>query len=541
MPLDSYDAIIIGGGSNGMCLASYLARAGLSVAIFERRYECGSGVNTEELLMHGFYFNMHGQYMEFLDYMPFFHDFDLEKLGAKSVYPVNQAGITFADGRPPIILHRPDHLDLTLKSISQYSERDARTFVDMRRKVYEMRDLVAALLYSPPPMPGENELLPAHELIFELLGQIGFGRYEINRSTKAIIDELFETPELRTLLYRICVEWGSPVDWYGNGLYFLISAMFLNADWKLMVGGTHTLSHAMETACTRQGVDIRENCHVSKVLIRDGCAVGIGLADGREIEAKKLVASNADLHQTMLDMVGEENLSDHYKKRVNNFRVGPDQVLATLALALHEPPDYKSAKWDTEINRTFYTVVGFETPDDFLTYIRTAEMGGIPERPGAGTWVNSLFDPTYAPKGKHAMGGWFFFPTADCLTRSEWDEVQRTYIDRFLDMWIDYAPNMTRDKIIGQFMSTPQDIEDKLRMVKGDFSNGCMAVDQQFFNRPFPESSDYRTEIKNLYICGPYTHPGGGVNADCGYNAYKTIAQDHDLTKNLGADTARMY
>jgi phytoene dehydrogenase-like protein len=308
----------------------------------------------------------------------------------------------------------------------------------------------------------------------------------------------------------------------------------------MCVGGTHTLSHAMEGACRREGVAMRENSHVREIIVKGGRAVGVELEDGTKFEARKLVASNADLRQTLFDMVGKENLSAQWIKRTNDFRIGPDHCLGTTAFALKEAPDYKSAKWDPNINKTFYTVVGYETPDDMINYIRQAMQGKVPDLPGAGTWVNSLWDPTQAPAGKHSMTGWFFFPKASELTPAEWDDVRANYNEKFLAHWEKYAPNMTRDNVLADVLYTPLDQEQKMLMREGCFSNGSIAADQAGWMRPFPEASQYRTEIEGLYLCGPYTHPSGGVFAACGYNAFKSIVNDYDLPK-LWEQTDRGY
>src|SRR3990172_7964643 len=124
MPEATFDAVIIGAGHNGLTLAAYLARAGLSVGVFERRHEDGGGANTEEATIPGFHHNLHAQYMEFIDYMPVYHDFQLEKLGARMIYPEAQLGITFADGRPPIVVYRPDMEEQTRASIGQDSKHE---------------------------------------------------------------------------------------------------------------------------------------------------------------------------------------------------------------------------------------------------------------------------------------------------------------------------------------------------------------------------------------------------------------------------------
>ncbi len=530
----SYDAVIIGGGHMGLTLGAYLQRAGMEVAVFERRHEEGSAIFTSECTAPGFLHNLHAQYMEFLDIMPFYQDFELEKLGARCLYPKAQSGIAFSDGRPPIVLYsveKPEYLELTRKSIAEYSKQDADTYVELRQKALLGMNMFAQSIYSPPTLPTPELLDPSSTGAIMTMTWLGLPPHYAKGSARSLIDHLFETPELRTLLYRMSVEWGTPLEMMNMGVGGLISLFYESLNWRLMIGGTHVLAHAMVTAGIDEGMDFYESCEVSKILLDHDKAVGIRLKDGTEVEARKLVASNADLKATMLEMVGEENLSALWTKRVKDYKIGPSCVLASTGMALHEAPDYKSARHNPDINKTFYTLVGFDTPEEVLEYCRDAETGRVPRIPGAGTWVNSLWDPTYAPAGKHSLCGWFFFPKASTRTREEWEEIRATYNDRFLERFARWAPNMTRDNIIADYFYTPLDQQDEMRLMEGDFMNGAIRPDQSGANRPFPEAAHYRTEIKDLYLCGPYMYPGGGASAATGYNAFKIIAEDFGLDK----------
>ncbi|HEU4760171.1 MAG TPA: hypothetical protein VFT91_09360, partial [Dehalococcoidia bacterium] len=274
-----------------------------------------------------------------------------------------------------------------------------------------------------------------------------------------------------------------------------------------------------------EGVDLRYNAPVTQILTQNNHTTGVRLKDGREISAR-IVASNADPKTTFMEMIGWDKLSLFRKERLANWRFGPEHVLGTPSFALHEAPDYKSAKQDPDINRCFYTVVGFENADDVEQYILQAYGGRIPETPGAGTWVNSLWDPSQAPLGLHAMNGWFFFPKASCLSPHEWDEVRATYNDRFLDLWSRYAPNMTRENVIANKLYVPFDIEKKIGMPEGDFSHGRPG----HFGLGVPRAYNYRTEFEGLYMCGA-SAGGGGISAAPGYNAFKVIAEDRDLPR----------
>ncbi|MGB6838074.1 MAG: NAD(P)/FAD-dependent oxidoreductase [Dehalococcoidia bacterium] len=524
----SFDAVIVGAGHNGMCLAAYLARAGLSVGMFERRHEDGGGVHTEEATVPGFHHNLHAQYMEFIDYMPFYHDFELEKLGGRMIQPEAQLGITFADGRPPIILYHPKYHSKTFESIARYSEHDAKVWCDLKRVTMENDGLIAGFLYTPPgdAAGGEAGGERVGELMELWVSKLGLPLHWLGRAPKNIIDDLIETPELRALLYRQCIEWGANLH-ASNGAGFLMCVLWLSGIHYMSVGGTHTLAHAMANACLRQGVVMRFCSPVVRINLMDNRAVGVTLKDGSEVEAKRLVASNADPRQTFMELVGQENLTPVRLEHLSQWRYGPEHVLGTPSFALHQAPEYKSARWDPTINKTFYTVVGFEDDEQVSNYILEAYGGSVPKRPGAGTWVNSLWDPTQAPAGKHAMNGWFFFPRASCLSEQEWEEVRRTYNERFLALWQEYAPNMTRENVIADKLYTSFDMERKIAMPEGDFSHGRSGV---YGAVGGIRSMNYRSEIEGLYMCGS-SASGGGVSAAGGYNAFKIICEDLNLPR----------
>lgn len=525
MPDATYDAVVIGGGHNGLCAAAYLAKSGQKVAVLERRHEEAGGAHTEEVTVPGFWHNLHAQYMEFIDYMPFYHDFDLPSFGARVIKPETQIGIAFADGRPPLIIYTPDLEEKTHKSIAQFSKHDADVFNEIRRKVMSYDKYLAAMLYTPPADESRSEVPSAIAgKIFELWNDLGFKPGELQKSPKVLIDDLFESDELRAVLYRQCIEWGSNVH-TGNGVGFVLSVIWFCGIHYMSVGGTHTLGHAMASACLNAGADLRYNHPVVGILTENGRTTGVRLKDGREIEAR-IVVSNADPRTTFMELLGWDKLSLFRKERMANWSFGPEHVLGTPSFALHEPPDYKSAKADQDINRCFYTIVGFESANDVEQYILQAYGSRVPETPGAGTWVNTLWDPSQAPPGKHAMNGWFFFPKASSLSPAEWDDVRATYNQRFLDLWAKYAPNMTRDNVIADKLYVPFDIEKKIGMPEGDFSHGRPGA----MTLGVPRSYPYRTEIEGLYMGGA-SAGGGGISAAPGYNAFKVIAEDYDLPR----------
>ena len=515
MPDAKYDAVIVGSGHNGLCAAAYLARAGQKVGVFESRHEEAGAVHTSEATVPGFWHNLHAQYMEFIDYMPFYHDFDLRSYGARMIKPECQVGIAFADGRPPILIYTPELEDQTYRSIARYSKRDAERFNEIRRKVMGKDRYLAAMLYMPTnPDHTRQELL-------NLWLDLGFAVEDMQKTPKQLIDECFECDELRAVLYRQCLEWGADPHTSG-GLAFMICVVWLCGIHYLAVGGTHMLGHAMASACLNEGVDLRYNHRVREILMGDDGARGIRLEDGREVEAK-IVVSNLDIRTTFIDLIGRDRITPGMCELLDNWRFGPEHCLGTPSFALHAPPEYKSAQHEADLNRCFYTIVGYETSQQVSEYILEAFGGKPPSLPAAGTWVNTLWDSSQAPPGKHAMNGWYFFPRASDLSEKEWDEVSATYNARFLALWEKYAPNMTRNNVIADALYTPFDIEREMGMPEGDFGHGRFKNAGRLEMGDIPSGSG-RTEIEGLYTCA-----GNGVSAAPGYVAFKLVARDFGL------------
>jgi phytoene dehydrogenase-like protein len=513
----SYDAVIIGGGHNGLCAAAYLARAGQKVGVFESRHEEAGAVHTSEATLPGFWHNLHAQYMEFIDYMPFYHDFELEKFGARMIKPECQVGMAFADGRPPILIYLPELEEKTHRSIARYSKQDADRFNEIRRKVMAGDQLLASIIYHPRDPEGtRGELL-------KLWMSLGFTLEDMPKTVKQLIDESFETDELRATLYRQALEWG--VDPHvGNGVAFVICVFWLCGMHYMSVGGTHMLGHAMASACLNEGVDLRYNHRVRRILTKGGRASGIELADGRQIEAR-IVVSNLDVRTTCRELLGLDQTAPEMRDFLDNWRFGPEHCLGTPSFALHEPPDYKSAQHDPDINRCFYTIVGYDSAQEVSDYILQAFAGRPPELPAAGIWVNTLWDASQAPPGKHAMNGWYFFPKASAMSEAEWDEVKKTYNARFLALWEKFAPNMTRANVIADALYTPFEIEREMGMPEGDFGHG--RPKGGFFD--LEDESDrvlgWRwAGTEGLYLCA-----GNGVSAGPGYSTFKMITRDYKL------------
>jgi phytoene dehydrogenase-like protein len=312
----SYDVVVIGGGHNGLCAAAYLARVGQKVGVFEARHEEVGAVHTSEATVPGFWHNLHAQYMEFIDYMPFYHDFGLLGYGARMIKPECQIGMAFADGRPPLLIYLPELEEKTHRSIAAYSKHDADTFTEIRRKVMAKDQYIASIIYTPrDPDKTREELL-------KLWLDLGFGLEDIQKTVKEIIDQTFESSELRGTLYRQSLEWG--LDPYrATGIAFIVSTIWWCGRHYMVVGGTHMLGHAMASACFANGVDLRYNHRVRRILRRNGRVSGIELEDGRQIDAN-IVVSNLDVRTTFIDFLEPDGTTPAMRELLDNWRFGPD-------------------------------------------------------------------------------------------------------------------------------------------------------------------------------------------------------------------------
>lgn len=545
MDSNTYDAIIIGAGGNGLCMASYLARSGMKVGIFESRYEEGGAFWTWENVP-GFRFN-HAHCHEWSEWMPFMYDFGLYDLGYRDVYPDAQIGITFKDGRPPIVTYRAETEEdymRSYKSIAYYSKHDAETWVRCRKTARQLEPVFTKWFYNPPTMPSAQCADPMIVMGQQLMEAFGLPKQYLYSSAVDIINYLFESPEMRALYYKAAEDWGAPFRQHGMGLGALIAIFFLLNNNRLSVGGTHTLAHAMAMAATREGVDIHERCAVNKVIVKNGVATGIELEDGRIFNARKMVASNADLKQSLLGMLGRENMSEKWVKQTEHYKYGHSMVINIMHMALHEAPKYKSSIHNPDNDKTFVTYAGAEGPEDMIKHSQMVEMGIEPSVDGPMPLFNSvpsLFSPGYAPEGKSNLYCAWFAPNASAYSANEWRDIADNQLESTLRTFVEYAPNMTMDNVIGTHVVTPYTLEKENMMPEGDFCLGAMRADQMGHNRPFPEAAQYQTEVENFYLCSSGNHPLGGISTGVGYSCYKKVAGDFKLSYKPWEKNPRGY
>ena len=519
-----FDAIIIGGGHNGLILGNYLAKTGLKTLILERRVEIGGGLSTEEITIPGFQHNLHSYFHDTINIMPSFIDLKLEDYNARYFRPPVQAGIALADGTAITI-----HVDLekTCESIAKVSKHDAQAYREMNENYRDfMESVVVPALYTRPQLPsGQLGILEASP---EGLDFVRMGRL----NPKDVLDAYFENEHVKALiLHQLPIPRGIAHDYDGLGTVIPLIVSQVEHS-QICIGGSHVLAHALWRSYFANGGMALGYSHVNKIIIENGQAKGVEILGGEKYQANKLVASAIDLKQTFLELMDEAHLEENFIKKIQSFILDEFSIFG-VHLALNEPPYHTAANFNPDIDQAFKLNIGLETPEDYQLLWSEIRSGKLPEHPGLFCSVPTLFDSSQAPKGKHTAFIWQ--PAPYDLKEGGpqgWDNIKDEYMDYCIAKWREYAPNLNNKNIIKKIALSPLDIERKLyNMKKGGVFMGRTMLGQLEYFRPMPELSQYRTPIENLYLCGACCHPGGGIIGAAALIAAEIIAEDHGLDK----------
>jgi phytoene dehydrogenase-like protein len=514
------DGIIIGGGHNALTCAAYLAKAGAKVLVLERNDEVGGGTTTWEVTRPGFKHNMHANYFIGFDIAPVVRDLALEQYGFTFLMPEIQHACVFRDGRA-LMIHRD--LDRTCASIARFSERDAEAFRRaFQRYAIEHRSFFIANQFSPPV---DAEAMRARFIAAGLPELIEFAAL----TPYEVIDRHFVTEQVRVLFKKL-VHVIHANDFVGTGMWFPVLMANL-ASAALPVGGAGQLPKALARMVEAHGGEVRTGAHVARIHVEDGRARGVELADGTRIDAG-FVVSGIDFPQTV-QLADPRNFDDDVVTKARNWRWTGEHSLMTLHLALEEPPQYRAAEFDPDVNRSYNVQFGADDTRDLLLMFDEMHAGRFPSKPAGNGCTNSLYDPSYAPDGKHVSFWWPFASYELGGRAAVWDERRTEFAETLLAVWRMYAPNLTRDNVIASYLYTPYDIpRHDISMVRGSVRLGAYSSDQYGRNRPHPRLADYRGDlIDRLYLCSSSSPGGGGVNGAPGYNAAGVIASDLGLDR----------
>jgi len=540
----SYDAIVVGGGQHGLITACYLQRAGLKTGIFELQTKLGGAITSEGGPIPGFRLNRGANWTRFYGH-PTYQDFNLREKGLEYIFPDESEAMIFDNdtclmGYSAMKVVDPltgktelsnENLQKTLNEIARFSKKDAATAEELfRRYLAKWKSAMGQYRFSPPVPWGKKNAL--EKLCDD--PKDGFDPVYQFMTSQQLAYDLFESEELRTLFIRAAMTsfGGAPDDVIG--LHGFVHAIGLVLSWEpaaIAKGGSQKITDALQQAFTEMGGEFFVRSEVVKLLIKNRKAAGIRLKDGTEVEAKRLVVSNLSALQT-IQLIGEENLESKIVRRVKNIRYNRHTVIWAL-FAMHELPVYKAASFNPDCGPQPRLYVGPRNADYMANqYLSEILVNGISSKLFMFMGPDTIWDPSRAPEGKHLIGVEEFAAPTRFFTASQWQELRKKFEDAIIDQWQIYAPNMTRDNIIGCRVFTPYDIElRRPNMHQGSIACGDMIVSQMDRFRPTPELSGYRTPIKNFYLCSSAGHNGVGTGRGSSYNCYQIISKDFGLDK----------
>lgn len=519
-----YDVVIIGGGPNGLTAGCYLARAGLRVAITDRRNELGGAVMTEEPRQAGFKHNVHAIYMPMVDYAPVYQDLELENYELEHIYPEVQFAKSFSDGSS-VCIYRD--LEKTCASLARHSKKDAeayREFFQLSGRM--MEEFIGPATYvQPTPALDQLPRLEKASWAKEMM--------EITEKTPLeFVNETFENEKIRSLMMYVICMWG--LDPTQSGLGYLIP-LYINraSGYRMVKHGSHCLSQSLMKDFMKHGGKIYSPYGIKKITVEDGEAKGVELDNGPFLSAKLGVISTIDPSQTFLNLVGEDNLEEDFSQSIKGW-LWEHWSFFTVHLCLHEAPRFTSSDNNPDVEKAFIHILGYETSRDFVSHQEKIEQGEFAEDSGFNCCFPTIHDPSQAPPGNHTG-------LISCMAPFDLKEGKENWVKyRFKEekAWMlintlkQYAPNITEEVIRDIYISTPQDVEYKyLDMVKGSIKQGQYHPLQMGYMRPNEHCSTHRSPIKGLYMGGSCTYPGGTVLLGSGYLAADAVAEDFGIKK----------
>jgi len=512
------DGIFIGAGHNALVAANYLAQAGVRVIVVESQGWIGGGLCTEEVTLPLFQHNLHVFFVRWSPDYRIWRDLELERYGLEILTPDVQNAIPFREGGGLAIFRS---VAQTAKAIRRLSPKDAETYLRIHAEFAELAARILTPLRFAPPLPEEE--------LAERLGRSALGRRFLRwwrTSALDLVRELFTHEAVRALvLCNVAVRGYLPVlDVPGTG-YIVVQALPGAHTGALVRGGTAAAARALAARLYAHGGLILTQAPVTRILVQNGRAVGVELANGHRLRARRFVCSSLPAPLTLGSLVEPSALDPSWREILAGYRWN-EEALFGVHLALRTPPVYRGTRPEDPLNQALNHFVGYETSVILEQHLREIREGRLPETPALHVGVPTRLDPSQAPPGYATAFAWAFVPNGPAAM-ARWEGPERLrYAERVLERWAEYAPGL-QEEILAIAVHTPLDTERLIpSMVRGDRHHGSYHPHNFWASRPHPALGRYRTPIEGLYLCGSGSFPGGSFTGQPGYNAATIIAQD---------------
>jgi phytoene dehydrogenase-like protein len=520
-----YDAIIIGGGHNGLVAAAYLARANWKVLVLERRYIVGGACVSEETFP-GFKVST-AAYVNSLFRPEIIRDLRLSDYGFELLERNPASFSPFLDGR---YLMLGSDGATNVSEISKFSRKDADNYPKYEEMLMRVASVIEPTLVQTPPniaKPGIADLLKMAPMgrAMQKLGPAMSEAIEVlTGPARPILDRWFESEELKGTIATDAIIGAFASPSMPGTAYVLFHHVMGETNgkrgvWAYVKGGMGGLTQALAKAAQDLGVEIRTQAEVAKILVRDGAVTGVALRNGDEFSSSR-VASGVDCNVTFNHLLDANDVAPEFLAAIN--RIDYSSASMKINVALDALPNF-SAKPGATPGPQHRGTVHLVPDQDFIERgYDDAKYGRPSTDPIVEMCLPSAVDPSVAPPGKH-LASMFVQYAPYKLAQGQWDQARKdAFADRCFEIIEQYAPGFTRSVIARQILS-PVDLEQTFNLTGGNIFQGSMALHQLFMFRPVPGYAGHRMPVRGLYLCGAASHPGGGVMGASGWNAARVM------------------
>jgi phytoene dehydrogenase-like protein len=515
-----YDAVIIGGGHNGLVSAAYLARAGMKTLVLEQRHVLGGAAVTEEIFP-GFRFSVFSYVVSLLR-PEIIRELQLPRHGL-DILPLDGTFTPLRPGEGPQpgggdYLWRVNDHGRTIRELRRWSASDAEAYEEYGQLMVEMARFIKPILAITPPdltSLDPRPLLPLAGLArsFQQLPERQQAVFVqlMTMSAADFLDQWFETDPLKATMAASGII-GTYQGVRSPGTAYVLLHHYMGEidgafrAWGIPKGGTGGVSDAIASAARSLGAEIRTETPVARIIVKNGRATGVALESGEEIEASD-VLSSVDSRRTFLGLVEPGTLDAEFEEEVSRFKFRGSS--GKVNLAIDRLPDFTCLPGEGEHLRG---AISFSPSiDEMEQAYDDAKYGRFSRKPYIDMIIPTLVDPSMAPPGKHVISCFVqYAPYKLAPELGTWDDQREAFGDAVIDRIAEFAPNI-RDVILHRNVQTPLDIERTTGLSEGNIFQGELSLEQLFFNRPVPGYARFRTPIRDLWLCGSATHPGGGI------------------------------
>jgi len=507
----SYDAIVIGGGHNGLTHAAYLARAGKKVLVLERRHVLGGAAVTEEVFP-GFKFSV-CSYVVSLLRPEIIRDLDLPRHGLE-ILPLDGTFTPLLNGD---YLWRVNDHGKTHREIARHSRLDAEAYDEFGKAMQPMCHFVKPIMNMVPPDPTGFNPKDLSKLLFlarrfqKLASDDRYNLVQLMTMSAAdFLDQWFETDVLKATMSASGII-GTFLGVRSPGTAYVLLHHYMGEidgafrAWGFARGGTGGISNAIAEAAIEAGVEIRKEVAVAKIIVKNGRAIGVALTNGDEIHGS-VISSSVDPRHTFIEFIDNGNLPAEFLDEVRRYKFRGSS--GKVNLALDALPDFKCMPGPGAHLRG---AISISPAVDYMEKAYDdAKYGMFSRRPYIDMVIPSLTDPSVAPPGEHVMSCFVQYAPYKLRPGLNWDQLRDDFGKTVIDTVSEYAPNL-KNIILHKQVLTPLDLERDFGLTEGNIFQGELSLEQLFFLRPVSGFARFRTPIKNLYMCGSATHPGGGI------------------------------